>query len=267
MIYFRFLWRSHRNFLLFCMAVISLLQFLILKLVTTLDTAGMMPMLLEQLPEGVKTMFGDDFLSMASVEGAAAIGMNHPLVLVILSLVAILIPSRHLAGEIETGTLELLLSFPIQRTRLLLGLFASTGAFLLMIVLSAWVSSLLSISIFHELTPLLFVKQTKVSCNLLLLAVTIMSLSLLLSSMEKDGNKVGSRAAGITLFFFLLHYLSSLWETIRFTKPFNIFNYYRPNDLMSGQRSFLLHLAVLGTLIVLCLAASLVQFHRRDIPG
>jgi ABC-type transport system involved in multi-copper enzyme maturation permease subunit len=90
---------------------------------------------------------------------------------------------------------------------------------------------------------------------------------MVLSSFEKEGNKVGIRAAGIALVFYLLHYLSSLWNTIEFTKPFNIFSYYQPEDLMTGQRSFLLHFVVLSSLILLCLLVSIYQFNRRDIPG
>lgn len=78
---------------------------------------------------------------------------------------------------------------------------------------------------------------------------------------------MGIRVAGITLVFYLFHYLSSLWDTLSFTKPYNFFTYYQPEDLMTGRRSFALHFAVLFSLILICLLVSLFQFNRRDIPG
>ena len=267
MSYFYFIWKSHRSFLLFSMIIISLFQFLILKLVTTIDYSSIIMNLLEQLPEIVRAMFGEDFISMLTVEGAAAFGLNHPLVLVILSIGAITIPSRHIAGEAETGTLELVLSFPVKRIKLLLNLYISAAVFLFLIIFCALCSSVLSISIFHQLTFGLFTKMLKIGCNLWLLFVFIMSLTMVLSSFEKEGNKVGIRVAGIALVFYLLHYLSSLWDAIQFTKPFNIFTYYQPEDLMTGQRSFLLHFMVLSSLFLLCLLVSIYQFNRRDIPG
>lgn len=267
MSYFYFIWKSHRSFLLFSMIIISLFQFLILKLVTTIDYSSIIITLLEQLPEFVRTMFGEDFISMLTVEGAAAFGLNHPLVLVILSIGAITLPSRHIAGEAETGTLELVLSFPVRRIKLLLNLYVSAVVFLFLIIFCALCSSVLSISIFHQLTFVLFVKMLEIGCNLWLLFVFIMSLTMVLSSFEKEGDKVGIRAAGISLVFYLLHYLSSWWDAIQFTKPFNIFTYYQPEDLMTGQRSFWLHFMVLSCLILLCLLASIYQFNRRDIPG
>ncbi len=267
MSYSYFIWKSHRSFLLFSMIIISLFQFLILRLVTAIDYSPIIMYFLEQLPENVQAMFGENFNSTHTVEGAAAFGLNHPLVLVILSIGAIMIPSRHIAGEVETGTLELILSFPVKRIKLLLNLFISAVVFLFLIIFCALCSSLLSISIFHQLTFGLFVKMLKIGCNLWLLFVFIMSLAMVLSSFEKEGNKVGIRVAGIALVFYLLHYLSSLWDAIRFTKPFNIFTYYQPEDLMTGQRSFLLHFMVLSSLILLCLLSSIYQFNRRDIPG
>jgi ABC-2 type transport system permease protein len=267
MSYFYFIWKSHRSFLLFSLIIISLFQFLILKLVTTIDYSAIILNLLEQMPEFVRTMFGEDFISMLTVDGAAAFGFNHPLVLVILSIGAIAIPSRHIAGEAETGTLELVLSFPVKRIRLLLNLYISAVVFLFLIIFCAFCSSILSIGIFHQLNFALFFKMLKIGCNLWLLFVSIMSLTMVLSSFEKEGNKVSIRVAGIVLVFYLLHYLSSWWETIQFTKPFNIFTYYQPEDLMTGQRSFLLNAVVLSSLILLCLLVSLFQFNRRDVPG
>jgi ABC-type transport system involved in multi-copper enzyme maturation permease subunit len=267
MSYFYFIWKSHRSLLLFSMIIISLFQFVFLKVVTTIDYSSILMHLSEQLPENIQAMLGEDFISRQTIEGATAFGLNHPLVLVILSIIAITIPSRHIAGEAETGTLELVLSFPVKRIELLLNLFISAAVFLFIIIFSAMCSSILSISLFHQLTSDLFVKMLEIGCNLWLLFVFIMSLTTVLSSFEKEGNKVGFKAAGITLVFYLLHYLSSLWDAIQFTKPFNIFTYYQPGDLMTGQRSFLLHFTVLSCLILLCLLVSMYQFNRRDIPG
>jgi ABC-2 type transport system permease protein len=267
MSYFYFIWKSHRSFLLFSIIIIALFQFLILKLVTTIDYSAIIISLLEQLPAFVRTMFGEDFISMLTVEGAAAFGLNHPLVLVILSIGAIAIPSRHIAGEAETGTLELILSFPVRRTKLLLDLYISAVVFLFLIIFCALCASVISISIFHQLKFVLLVKMLKIGCNLWLLFGFIMSLAMGLSSFGKEENKVSIRVAGIVLVFYLVHYLSALWEAIEFTKPFNIFTYYQPEDLMTGQRSFLLHTMVLSSLILLCLLVSIVQFNRRDIPG
>lgn len=267
MSYFIFIWRSHRSFFLFSMIFTALFQFLILKLVANIDYSPFINFFLEQLPENVRAMFSEDLFSTHTVEGTAAFGLNHPLVLVILSIGAIAIPSRHVAGEAETGTLELVLSFPITRVVFLLNLFISSAVFILLVIVCAVGGAILSIHLFHQLSGELWVNMLKIGCNLWLLIVFIMGMTMMLSSFEKEGSRVSIRAAGIALVFYLLHYLSTLWDTIQFTKTFNIFTYYQPEDLMTGQRSFLLHVTVLSFSILICLGISLFQFHRRDIPG
>jgi ABC-type transport system involved in multi-copper enzyme maturation permease subunit len=264
--YARFIWRNNRGFLAFALIVVALFQFLLLRVVTGLEISPMISSLVEGMPANVRRMIGQEALSMLTVEGAAAFGFNHPLVLVIMAIAAITIPARHIAGEVENGTLELLLSFPLERVRLLLQLFASGALFLLLIALLALASSLGSIAFFHRLSADTALTLAGIACNLWLLFTLVASLALLLSSFGREANKVALRAAGATLVFYLLHYLSSMWEAIAFTKPFNIFTYFQPTALMSGQRSLGLHAAVLSVLIVVLLAASAFQFSRRDVP-
>jgi len=70
----------------------------------------------------------------------------------------------------------------------------------------------------------------------------------------------------LTLVFYLLHFLSSMWDALAFTKPFNVFTYFQPAALMSGERSLGLNAAVLAVLTVVLVAGSALQFDRRDVP-
>jgi ABC-type transport system involved in multi-copper enzyme maturation permease subunit len=174
-------------------------------------------------------------------------------VLTVLAINAIILPTRDLAGEIENGTMELLLSYPLRRTTLIIG-----GGF---------VGSITAISIFYQLNFHFFLKLLQIVFNLWLLFVLIFSFTLLLATFGREGSKTGARAAAITLVFYLLHFLSAIWETLKFTRPFNIFTYYQPAKLMFELESVWVNVVVLTVLTGICLTASLRQFNRRDIPG
>lgn len=262
-----FIWKSQRGFAIFSMVVMAALQFLVIVLISTLDVAPILTVLLEQLPERFRTLINEELLTRLSLKGAAAFGFNHPLVLALLAINAINIPNRHIAGEIETGTLELLLAYPMQRTRLVFSLWISASLLLFLIVFGAWISSLTAITVLHKLSFDLFMQMLKIGSNLWLLFVLIMSYTLLISTFGKEGSKIGIRSAGITLIFYFLHLLSTLWNSIDFIRPFNIFTYYQPLKLMFDQRNFWLNFGVLITLIGVCLLVSIKQFNRRDIPG
>jgi ABC-2 type transport system permease protein len=262
-----FIWKNHRGLAIFSVIFIAALQFLVVKLITTFDTASILSAILDQLPEQFRMFLTREFLTVLSVEGAAAFGFNHPMVLTLLAINAIVLPARGLTGEIEGGTLELLLAYPIRRTTLLFSLWISGVLLLLAIIGGGFAGSLSAITIFYQLNYHLFIKLLQIVITLWLLFVLILSFTLLLASFGREESKIGARAAAVTLVFYLLHFFSGIWDALRFTRPFNIFNYYQPAQLMFEQSNFWQNAAVLTMLTGICLALSLRQFNRRDIPG
>lgn len=264
--YIRLIWRNNRGFAIFSMVFITLLQFLILYLVTTFDTLAIVSAILEQIPEKMRMFLNDSFFNMLTLDGAAAFGFNHPLVLAVLAINAINIPVHHISRELETGTLELLLSHPFRRKSLIVSLWISGCVILLSIIAAALIGSYSAIAIFHQLSMGIFLKMLQISFNLWLLFVLIFTYTLLIVTFGKTGGKAGNISAIITFAFYMLHFLAQLWSSIEFTKPFNIFTYYEPQNLMFKQDNIVLNSAVLGSLVVICLVLSLWQFNRRDIP-
>jgi ABC-2 type transport system permease protein len=264
--YMRLVWRNHRSFAIFSMMFITLLQFLILYLVTTFDTTAILSAVLAQLPEMMKAFLQDSFFNMLTLDGAAAFGFNHPLVLALLVITAINIPVHHISRELDSGTLELLLSYPLRRRTLLTSLFLAGSLILLIIIAAALIGSLSSILIFHTLTRSIVIGLLQIGFNLWLLTLLIFSYSILIAVFGKMGGKAGNVSAIITLIFYLVFFLSQLWNDLHFIRPFNIFYYYEPQKLMMGRGSFALDIIVLSALVLICSFISLRQFGRRDIP-
>jgi ABC-2 type transport system permease protein len=264
--YIRLVWRNHRVFALFSMFFIMLFQFLILYLVTTFDTAAILSAILEQLPPMVRAFLQDSFFSMLNYNGAAAFGLNHPIVLTLLVINAINIPAHHISRELESGTLELLLSHPVRRKTLLFSLWTAGGLIFLAIVAMALIGSCMSILIFHNLTAQVFIHLLEICCNLWLLITLIFTYTLLIAVFGKTGFKAGNMSAAVTFFFYLLFFLAQLWSVISFTNYLNIFNYYQPQKLMVGKGEFLQDAGILVMGVVICLWLSLRRFQRRDLP-
>lgn len=267
LVYPRVIWKSYRGIIIFSAVFIALMQFLILLIFTTIDYVPIIEAFMKQLPEQFRMFFAAEFFQRFSPEGAAAFGFNHPLVISVMAINAIVIPARYIAGEVETGTLELLLTYPIERRRHVVRVWLSSAIELLFIVCCGWIGSFLSIAIFHTFTEQVVFGMLKVGVCLWMLFLLISSYTLLISTYSKEGGKTGLRSAAITLIFYLVHVLSTMWEDLSFIQPFNIFNYYLPQKLMFGQSSFILNIVVLASLILIFLGLSIRQFDKRDIPG
>jgi len=259
-------WKTNKGFTIFSMFFIVFMQFLVLYIITTIDTTSIITSILSQLPEKVRIFINDSFLSTLTFDGAAAFGLNHPTVIAIVAIAAINIPVRHISREIEDGTMELLLSHPFKRTSLIFKLWISGSLILLVIALTGFLSSVFAIHIFHDLTVTIGWRLAQICINFWLLFMVIMSYTLLITTASKAGSFASNLSAGITLMFYLLFFIGQLWDTIAFLKPYSIFTYFQPQKLMFGQGDFWGDILVLGCITLICFAGSLWFFKRRDIP-
>jgi len=253
-------------FAIFSVVFITLFQFLLLYLVTTFDTDAILSAILDQLPPMMRVFLQDSFFSMLTYDGAAAFGFNHPIVLTLLIITAINIPLHQITRETETGTLELLLAYPFTRRSLIFSLWISGGLILLMIIATALIGSFMSIFLFHHLTNEIIISMLQIGFNLWLFMLLIFSMSMLITVFARQGIRAGNLSAVITFVFYLLYYISQIWDLLAFTKPFNIFSYYEPLGLMLNKSSFGQDILVLGILVLLCFGVSLRQFEKKDIP-
>jgi ABC-type transport system involved in multi-copper enzyme maturation permease subunit len=264
--YLQLVWRNNKAFAIFSMAFITLLQFLILYLVSTFDTAAIISAILAQLPETMRIFLQDSFFSTLTYDGAAAFGFNHPFVLALLVITAVNIPVHHISRELDSGTLELLLAHPFKRSTLILSLWISGCLILLLIIAVAMIGSLTSIILFHHLTADIFIHILQIGINLWLFIVLIFSYTTLIAVFGKMGSKAGNISAIITFAFYLLYFLTQIWDDLEFIRPFNIFSYYEPQKLMFNQGNFTIDVIVLIALVLLCIGISTKQFVKRDIP-
>src|SRR4249919_3447958 len=81
------------------------------------ENAASFERLLESLPEGLRQAFGEDFASPAGYLQARLFSIFAPVLFLVFAIGA---GSRAIAGEEEHKTLDLLLSTPVARRRVLL---------------------------------------------------------------------------------------------------------------------------------------------------
>lgn len=257
--------RDHFSFLILAFLLLGLLQTLLLTIVTTTDLFNFLKAFITQLPSGIQQLLGEEFIAQFSVKGAAAFGYNHPLVITFLAIVAITLPSKHIAGEIENGTLELILSMPARRYSIALSLWIFSFFAIFFVIAGCWIGTFASTLIFPEAGTLPFPKIFLIGISLGALMLCINAYTFLISAYSREGSKVALRAAGITLFFYFLNYIAKIWSSANFLKPFSIFYYYEPQKIMLEQANPAQNLIVLYSLTLLLMIPTVLKINKRDI--
>lgn len=258
--------RDHLPFLILAFILVGALQTLLLTIVTTTQLFNFVRDFIQQLPQELQQFLGEEFIAQFSVKGAAAFGYNHPLVITFLAIVAITIPSKHIAGEIENGTLELIFSMPVRRISITLSLWVVSIIAIFFVITGCWLGTFISTLIFPEAQLLPFSEIFLIGISLGALMLCINAYTFLISAYSREGSKVALQAAGVTLFFYFLNSIAKIWSTASFLKPYSIFYYYEPQNVMMGDANLGRDLTVLGLITILLMIPAVYKINRRDIP-
>lgn len=239
----------------------------------------------------MRTMMGGETVSLFRVGDMLTVGYVHPLMITIFCIWAIGRASGAIAGEIDRGTMELLLAQPVARFRLILAHLCVDLAAIPTLCLSLWFGNWLGITAFdvREITspgqppgppinPAIF-GPALVSVAALLFAIS--GYTMWLSAAGRFRWRVLGVAVLATLFQFLVNVVGQLWDAAAFLRPFTVFYYYQPQAIILDHRwaidlSKVWHLgqplpvngvAVLAGVGSVGYALALWTFCRRDLPA
>jgi ABC-2 type transport system permease protein len=250
----------------------------------------------------MRTLMGGENISLERAMDVLSVGYVHPLVITILCVWAIGRSSGAIAGEIDRGTMELLMAQPVRRSRLILAHGCVDLLIIPLLCLSLWAGTFLGILLVGPIelsgedlkrfpfpvnvnADALHLDPAAIGPGLLNVAAVVFAVSgytLWLSAGGRFRWKVLGTAVFITLLQFLINVVGQFWDTIGVLRPFTVFYYYQPQQIILGHRwsvdlgsvwnnghplYSLNVLAVLGTVGIIGYAMALWTFTRRDLPA
>jgi ABC-2 type transport system permease protein len=194
----------------------------------------------------IKTMIGGDRISLFRVTDVLTIGFVHSVVLTILCLWAVGRGAGAIAGEIDRGTMELLLAQPLARFRVILAHFIVDVVTIPLLSLSIWAGQWIAI-------PLLDVREVPARgqkagvpidpavfgpaiWNVAALVFAISGYTMWLSSRGRFRGRVLGVAILITLLQYLINVIGQLWDVLAPLRPFTVFYYYQPQQIILNHK-------------------------------
>jgi ABC-2 type transport system permease protein len=212
-------------------------------------------------PQALLAFFGIDRAGLGTAAGYLKAELFS--FMVPLAFIAYMIAgaSAAIAGERETGTLELLLAQPISRRRVatekFVGLCVSLG------VIAAGFT--IVVAVFTRVFDLRIATKNIAAATLLayLLAVLFGAVALFAGCATGHRALAAGLASGTAAAAYILTSLGALVKGVRHFRPVSPFWWYSGHDpLRNGIEP--LHLALLIAVTLLCFAAAVLTFQRRD---
>jgi len=261
-VFFKSLRDQRRSLVWWSLGVAAYVAFLVPFYPTIKKSAVDLGTYLENLPEVLRTAFmgsGGDYASPLGYLNTELFSWLVPLVFIVFGVGA---GARALAGDEETGTLSLLLSYPLSRRRLVLQKSAALAVALLVVATAFYVSLLIAVSaVGMEVSAGTLLEGVALG-GLLGLAVGSISLTVATATGRRAMGIAVAAAVGVASY--LLNTIALLSDEVRPFRVLSFFHYYGGATPLSSGVTWSAAVVFLGTMAVM-LAATLVLFERRGV--
>lgn len=257
------LWQKRAFIIWWCIAIIALIFVNLVFYPSFKEQSAQLEQSLSQIPDSAKAFISDtgDFASPTGYLSSQVFYLMLPMLLGILS---ISLGSSLIGKEEREGTIELLLSRPISRSKLLIAK-ALTGIIIVLIASGAGI-----------LTAILMTRIVDLqvsSTNILVAGLSCFIISLCFGGvafMFSSFGKARSASIGIATLVALGGYIiASLTDVASWLKypSYGLpFYYYRPGSILKGDFGWQ-NILLLLTITVIFGIISWISFRKRDIVG
>lgn len=188
----------------------------------------------------MQTFMGGESINFTQALDMLSIGYVHPLVQTILCIWAVGRASGAIAGEIDRGTMELLLAQPVARYRVVLAHLGVDLVVIPILCLAMWAGNWAGVALFGRIVPdasptetELHVDPRTLAPGLVYVAALVFAVSgytMWLSSLGRFRGRVMGLAVFLTLVQFLVNIIGQLWDALTPLRPYTVFFYFQPQQ-------------------------------------
>jgi hypothetical protein len=248
----------------FIALIIFLFQIAICGIVHDNESVKTFLQFIDVLPSFIKAILGGEALQIGNVSGLIAIGYQHPMVLTLYMLFAVGVPTALLAGGVQNGTMELILSRQATKTHVYVcaGLITVTGMFALVMVMFTGTVAATNIYDFGQPIPLYSFFKIAIIGGMLASAVG--GVSLLSAACFRRGTAIGLTVAYLAVNYFI-SIIADWWPRMKWLSPATIFHYVHGPEIFNGAWP-VGDFCVLVSLLVVSSLLGGVIWYRRDLP-
>lgn len=252
----------------------------------------------------VQTLAGGENIRFERAMDMLSIGYVHPVVQIIFCIWAVGRAASAITGEIDRGTMELLVAQPIPRRRIVFGHLLVDAIVLPLLALCAWCGTVLGYRLFGPFEVSLTQAQANLAdlpfkivvnpellkvdplqmlpalVNIIALMFAASGVTMAMSAAGRFRGRVLGGAILVFLLQFLVNLIGQLWDAVAFLRPFTVFYYYQPQQIILSNRWTTDVLAGLGkspllvNVVVVLFAVGTIGyglalrfFCRRDLPA
>lgn len=220
----------------------------------------------ERMPGFMKNAIGGDILQLGNVTAFIAIGYQHPLVLASYMIFAVCVSTGLLAGHVQDGNMELILSRSVTKNQVYICACILTLVGMLALVVIMFLGTVVGINVcsFDQEVSLWPFFRAAIFGGLLSAAAA--GVALLAGATFRSRPK----AVGLAMAFFIVNYFVDIiaeWlPRAKFLGPTSLFYYVNPSKILFDSAWPIRDMCVLSSVLVIAVIAGSLIWNKRDLP-
>jgi ABC-type transport system involved in multi-copper enzyme maturation permease subunit len=255
----------HGWLLLASTSLLAGFQFLICAALSSVDVAAALGTVLSSLPPLLREVLASQLFGGFTSSGLLAFGWNHPVAHALGAAVPIVLAATAVAGESETGAMELLLRQPISRRTYFVAQIGFSLAAILVVSAGGVLGTVIGQGVFGMErfgTGLL----VRLALNYAALQTAVFSITLLLSAGAREGGPVATIGFLVVLASYFAQVIGSLWPTAAFVLPWTLHQYFSPQEILVEHAAITRPVTILAAVAASCLMLAWARFRTRGLP-
>jgi len=208
----------------------------------------------------VQTLAGGENIRFERAMDMMSIGYVHPVIQAIFCIWAIGRAASAIVGEIDRGTMELLVAQPIPRWRVVFAHLLVDAIVIPLLALCAWCGTLIGYRLFGPFEVSLAQAQAQLAdlpfkiivnpellkvepthmlpalLNIVALMFAVSGVTMAISAAGRFRSRVLGGAILVFLLQFLINLIGQLWDAVAFLRPLTVFYYYQPQQIILSNR-------------------------------
>lgn len=220
----------------------------------------------ELMPAFLQRGLGSRAMLMATFRGTVAFGYFHPVVCLVVVLVAMYIATEP-AHEIESGLVDLELARAVPRHRLLTRSLILAEAAIAGAVVLMGIGTVIGARLFGAPVAELPSATTRLHLllNLAAIASCFAAFALLVAALSRRWTTAFTTAALAAVVLYLMDFLAIGWPLLRNIAWISPFHYYPALSVIAGESALARDITTLASASVVCAGAAYWFFARRDL--
>lgn len=256
---------SRRSLLIYCLAAFAFTFMYVAMFPNIAKQAEQLQAVLASYPTDLFKAFSIDPTQMVMNDLQAFLSLeNFSFLFPIMAIaMAIAAASGSVAGEIERGTMTLLLAQPVSRLRVYAAKYVATIIKLLGLIAASIISPMALAAAYHLTFDPTHFWMLAVVCFCFSLAVA--SMGFLFSSFWSEKGKATFMTLGIVVVMYALNVVAALQDSVQWLRYFSFFYYYDQGQALVQGQLYSWHILTLVFVALVCVSVGAWRFVRRDM--